>query len=91
MSEPCKRAPVSERRDDESVGTAEELILVDAVPVGDADDAEVGVVLEVEAGLLEPLEVAYRLDVHATLKHVTSSPHIILKIFCQSNCISRKP
>ena len=76
MSEPCKRAPVSERRDDESVGTAEELILVDAVPVGDADDAEVGVVFEVESRLLEPLEVAHALDVHPALKHTQCHPWI---------------
>ena len=64
-------APVSERCDDKPLGTSQELVHVAEVDVGDADDALVLVLFEVEARLLEPLEVEHRLDVHA---HLNTTP-----------------
>ena len=62
------KAPVSEGRDDESFGAAEELVLVFEVDVSDADETLVHVVDEVEASLLQPLEIRRRFNVHLALK-----------------------
>ena len=55
--------PVGERRDDQSLGAANELVLVNEVDVRDGDDAFVSFLTEVEPRLLQPLEVRRRLDV----------------------------
>ena len=60
--------PVSQRRDDESLCAPQELVHVAEVDVSDADDALVLVLAEIEARLLEPLEVEHRLDVHLHLR-----------------------
>ncbi len=59
--------PVSEGRHHESLSTAEELILILEVDVRDGDYRFVRVLVEVEARLLQPLEVARRLHVHPAL------------------------
>ena len=55
--------PVCERGDDETVGAAEELVLVAEVHVRDGHDALVVVLLEVKPRLLQPLEVRRGADV----------------------------
>ena len=60
--------PVSERCDDKTVSAAEELILVDGVHVTDGNDALILILTEVRAGLLQPLKVTHRLDVHTALQ-----------------------
>ena len=52
-------SPVSERRDHKTVSAAQELIHVVEVHVGNGDETEVLVFFEVEAGLLQPLEVVH--------------------------------
>lgn len=49
--------PVSEGGDDQTVGTAQELVHVGEVYICDGDQTLVCVLLEVEAGLLQPLKV----------------------------------
>ena len=61
-------APVGKRRDDESLGAAEELVLILEVDVSDADETLVDVIEEVETRLLRPLKVRRRLDRQLTLK-----------------------
>ena len=61
-------APVGKRRDDESLGTAEELVLILEVDVSDADETLVDVIEEVEPRLLRPLKVRRRLDRQLALK-----------------------
>lgn len=52
-------SPISERCDDETFRTSEELILVDKVDVGDGDNAAILVLHEVEPRLLQPLKVSW--------------------------------
>ena len=61
--------PVRQGRDDQPVGAAQELVLVGEGHVGDVDGHAVGVLVEVEATLLQPLEVRGALDVQPTLSH----------------------
>ena len=72
--------PISEWCDDETVSTTEELVLVDEVDVGDADDALIEILLEVEARLLQPLEVHHRADVEFHLR--THTPN--MTSFCSN-------
>ncbi len=60
-------AAVGEWRDDKALGAAEEFVLIGEGDVGDVDVHLVVVFVEVEASLLEPLEVAECL--HAHLAH----------------------
>ena len=67
--------PVSEWSDDQPVCTPYRLIHVGEVHVGDGDDAGVCVLVEVEAGLLQPLKVIHGLDVHAHLVEGNDNNH----------------
>ena len=62
-------ASVSEGGDDQSLLTADKLILVEEGHVGDADRGLLLVRLEVEPGLLEPLKVRGGLDVEPKYEH----------------------
>ena len=66
-------APVGKRRDDESLGAAEELVLILEVDIGDADETLIDVIEEVESRLLRPLEVGRRLDRQLALKRTMLS------------------
>lgn len=60
--------PVSEGGDDQTVGTAQELVHVGEVYICDGNQTLVRVLLEVEAGLLQPLKVIGRPNVHLHLR-----------------------
>ena len=60
--------PVRQGCDDQPVGASQELVLVDEGHVGDVDGHAVGVLVEVEAALLQPLKVRGALDVQPALK-----------------------
>lgn len=62
--------PVSERGNDQPVCTAQVLIAVAKLNVCDLDHTLVGVLQEVEAGLLLPLKVSRRPDVHSHLRDI---------------------
>ena len=66
--------PVRQGRDDQTVGAAQELVLIDEGHVGDVDGHAVGVLVEVEAALLQPLEVGGALDVQPALGDKTTAP-----------------
>ena len=57
------RLPVSKRGDDQPLGAAQELILVNKVYICDGDNALVGVFHKIEAGLFNPFEVCWWADV----------------------------
>jgi len=72
--------PVSERRDDQSLSTAEIFIHVCELDVSDWHRALVIVFIEVEPWLFEPFEVSRWLDVQAHLAkpHITTCDYVVL-------------
>lgn len=60
--------PVSQRRDDKPFSAAQKFILVDKTYVCDADNHFVGVLIEVETTLLQPLKVSWAFDMQLALR-----------------------
>ena len=63
--------PVSEWCDDKALCAAGVFVAVIEIDVSDLHQAAVSVLHEIEPGLLQPLEVVRRLDVHSTLQTIS--------------------
>ena len=59
--------PVSQRCDNQSVGTPKKLILVNEVHISDLDNTVIQIFLEVESALFQPFKVGHAFNVHPYL------------------------
>ena len=85
----AKTLPISERRDDQTLRAAKELILVDEVDISDGDHGFVCVLHKVEAWLLHPLKVWRRFDALTALQaymSVTIGNKDIMIYYHYNNC-----
>lgn len=64
--------PVSKRGNDQTLCTAQKLVLVDKIHICNRDLTLVLVFQKVESGLLHPFKVCGGLDMHATLQKKNS-------------------
>lgn len=60
--------PVSQWRNDQPFSTAQEFVLVDKAHICDVDSHLVGVLIEVETTLLQPLKVIGAFDMEPALE-----------------------